>query len=543
MRWILLVSAVTAACSWADDRTSPLIPSMVDGAKVRYALDDARYQALKTGPAHFTLRGFVLPTGLRVDMNLERFEVFAVGAQIVKGSEAGDIALPKPDVVTMRGTVVGKPESTVYLALSPTGCNGWVEMDGKLHMLSSGGPHNYPIEARDVASIPDYAPEPWRCETYVPRDGGCEEGVSAQVGNWPRVCSVAVETDYEFTGNLFGGNTAASTAYVATLFGAMNTIYKRDFKTDIVVRYVRVWDTPNDPWSAAGTGDELGAFQAYWNANMTGVKRTLAHFLSGRGLGGGVAWLTVLCNGSYGYGLSANLAGYFPPGLQPSHSNWDPFVVAHEMGHNFGNPHTHDYNPPLDRCGIDCAPPVAGTIMSYCHTCSGGMRNIWLMFHSQQKQETDDRLAGGFYNCVSTTQLQLNLDLQEYAGGKVAAGTVQFYDPATLELRLEKAISWTGQTLTVNGVPTGSNLVRVKVGNWLAKAENAVLLPPVTEPLTISLLNGDAQVNNAVDLFDVSSVLVEYGSYGIKQGDITCDWAVNLSDLNLTLVNFGLQGD
>jgi len=78
--------------------------------------------------------------------------------------------------------------------------------------------------------------------------------------------------------------------------------------------------------------------------------------------------------------------------VQQGPANWDFMVTAHEIGHNFGSPHTHDYCPPLD----ECAPPGyfggcqtqqvctnQGTIMSYCHLCSGGLANVTTYFHPQ----------------------------------------------------------------------------------------------------------------------------------------------------------------
>src|SRR5690606_25285714 len=75
--------------------------------------------------------------------------------------------------------------------------------------------------------------------------------------------------------------------------------------------------------------------------------------------------------------------------------NWDLVVAAHELGHNFGAIHTHNYNPPLDGCGNgDCSAPFGGTIMSYCHTCSGGLGNITLHFHPQNLADMNSYLQG-----------------------------------------------------------------------------------------------------------------------------------------------------
>jgi hypothetical protein len=97
--------------------------------------------------------------------------------------------------------------------------------------------------------------------------------------------------------------------------------------------------------------------------------------------------------------VSANLAGFFPtPLVDNNGQNWDIMVVAHELGHNFGAPHTHNYNPPLDGCGLspsDCtvANQDAGTIMSYCHLCAGGVQNIKLQFHPANIATMEQHLA------------------------------------------------------------------------------------------------------------------------------------------------------
>ena len=78
----------------------------------------------------------------------------------------------------------------------------------------------------------------------------------------------------------------------------------------------------------------------------------------------------------------------FPVQQQPN--NWDFMVFAHETGHNFNSPHTHDWCPtPLDECASSnyfgsCQTQQnctnMGTIMSYCHLCSGGTANITTFF-------------------------------------------------------------------------------------------------------------------------------------------------------------------
>ncbi len=123
-----------------------------------------------------------------------------------------------------------------------------------------------------------------------------------------------------------------------------------------------------------------------WGGNWPATA-DLAHFLSGDSLGGGVAYVNVLCNQNFGFGVSANLNGNinWPTWTgAPGNFTWDFVVVTHELGHNFGSQHTHDYCPPLDRCYASCSGSTVcsrGTIMSYCHVSCGGLANIDLYFH------------------------------------------------------------------------------------------------------------------------------------------------------------------
>ncbi|MHC4965032.1 MAG: M12 family metallo-peptidase, partial [Planctomycetota bacterium] len=179
---------------------------------------------------------------------------------------------------------------------------------------------------------------------------------------------LAVETDWEFTGDLFEGDPDASTAYATELIAAVSEIYLRDVDVTLLISYLSIWADANDLWTQSSIFDQLDQFQDYYETNMQHIERHTAHFLSGRALtgAGGVAYLPGLCNGEWAYGLSAHLNGFFPYPLEDNHpQNWDVVVVAHELGHNFGAPHTHSMDPPIDECAYgDCTGADEGTSTS-----------------------------------------------------------------------------------------------------------------------------------------------------------------------------------
>ncbi len=355
-------------------------------------LDMVGYDALR--PAQQAqLTGFVLGPGHAVDVSLTRFELFTPEAAVLSHDEPA----ARPDVQLWRGSVDGAPGSVVYLALSPLGSNGYVQMGGSTYIVSSGDQGQMPTVVYDLASpagaginfsLPvcggavavDVGPEPFGGSPYSNRTYTC------------RTFTIAVDCDTEFTSNRFGGNHTNAQAYATMLMGAVSEIYQRDANMTLQLSFLRTWG-PGDPYSQSNTSETLPEFAGYWQTNMGHVPRSLAHLLSARGLGGGIAYLRAACNPNIGFGVSANINGSFPYPLQDNRSqNWDPMVVAHELGHNFGTGHTHDpgsYNPIIDGCGSspqNCTNANQGTIMSYCHTCSGGMSNIKLSFGTRVVQ-------------------------------------------------------------------------------------------------------------------------------------------------------------
>lgn len=366
----------------------------------RLAFDAANYEALRR-VGTFRLEDLPLSTGAAVSVLLERIDVFSDDAQLVAADGDARRPLARPDVQTFIGEVEGEVGSRAFLAVSPMGTSGYLIRGEGTSIISSGPGGLMPTVIYDTfgplaadvnivippcagAILPEgVAPTPANTGAgYVPRAGEC------------RVIRLALECDTEFTQNGFGGNQTAASVYAATLAGAMTEIYRRDLNAGFQVSFLRLW-TGADPYTAPTSSPQLAQFRDYWNANMAFVQRDLAHMLSPRGLGGGVAYRPGLCSSSGGYGLSGNLNSFFPyPLVNNSGQNWDIMVASHEIGHNFNSGHTHDpdsYNPPIDGCGngylepplpADCtaANLNIGTIMSYCHVCSGGMTNIRLEF-------------------------------------------------------------------------------------------------------------------------------------------------------------------
>ena len=355
------------------------------------------------------VQGIAIESETADALDLSRFRVFSSDAQIVVDNA---YSLPPPEHAYYRGTVEGDPDSVAVLAIPESGDPEGLILGPKgiWKIEKRKGPAAASLKARklkqdELAPLKDF-----RCATdglgLAPKAllGGAEGSPQAAPATEAAVVAytarVAVETDYEFYSKFNNADAAAS--YVGALFAYVSSIYEAETGTSLNVSFLRLWTggATSDPWNATSdTSTVLNEFANYWNANETGRDRTIVHMLSGKGLGGGIAYIGVLCNKSSGYGLSTSLS---KTTLITTQTVWDTLVVAHEIGHNFNSPHTHSYCNvggsafPVDECApssyggacdgvssqLPCATPGAGcgTIMSYCHLLSGGYGNIKMTF-------------------------------------------------------------------------------------------------------------------------------------------------------------------
>jgi hypothetical protein len=450
------------------------------------------------------LRGFRSASGGRLDLPLAngssltlaltRFEVLAPGATVSATGAAGAIPI-HPDLVLFRGPVEGEPGSLAVLAMTPDEVTGWIERrDGHLLIAPGGagaaaGGH----VIADEAALPP--PGPFLCpsDDLVGDAPPTPPGLAllpqdVQATTTRLVCGLALELDYEFFVKE-GSDATRATNYALTLLGISSSIYEREINVALEATYLNVWTTVSDPYSATDLNSAITEFRTWWIANRDGVSRSVAQLVSGRALGGGIAYVGALCSTIYGYSVIANLNGsnVYPLGV----TTWDVNVMAHELGHNFSSNHTHScwwqshgYAPAgalLDSCYTPegtCAsgwvahvPPDLGTIMSYCHLL-GGEGSIRLDFHPACR--TVMRNAAEAAACLPAATVQPPSALS-VTPGAAGAGLAWSASPTSGVLRYDVYRSPWPEDLapTRIGSTTGTSFADLAIGTYWYKVRAA----------------------------------------------------------------------
>src|SRR5690606_24947609 len=176
-----------------------------------------------------------------------------------------------------------------------------------------------------------------------------------------------------------------------TVFAKVQSLYA-NAGISINLRELYVWTTA-DPYSGINSGQRLTEFMQLRPV----INADVGLYLDISSYGGVAAAVGGLCaSNNYAYA-----------GVNHSYQNvptysWTVEVIAHELGHLLGSPHTHacvwnGNNTAIDNCGSAAMPgsegssckttpltlptaAVKGTIMSYCHLFIPGVGNIGINF-------------------------------------------------------------------------------------------------------------------------------------------------------------------
>lgn len=323
--------------------------------------------------------------------SLERFEILSPDAKIIERSATGEKELDLRNMVlTYKGSVNGSDESLVTITFYNNKIVGLIRLNNETIVIGPLADRNN-IETNDIAV---YRESNLKISNNI-RCGSENFEIPADVINAIKKLNgnpldnlttdlldakIAVDVDF-YTYGVYGNSVPNASAYALAVMSASSAVYAKDMNIKLTVGYLRVWTT-QDPYTSNNGNTLLDQFQAEWIANQGSVERVVAHLISRRTSidVGGIAYVNVLCNATFGYGLSA-VSGVI--NQLPAYS-YDVVVVAHELGHNFGSPHTHSCSwvgGPIDSCyfsegGCYTGPniPTEGTIMSYCDTEGGTVR-------------------------------------------------------------------------------------------------------------------------------------------------------------------------
>jgi hypothetical protein len=384
------------------------------------------FRAARAKNGHVTIANVPLQDQERGTLELDRFSIYTPDSVVVVFGANGPTRLAPPNISFFRGKVAGDDSSLAFVSISDDAVNGFVMThDRKLFLAShpKRGPRqrdeaDVEVTVEEATPSDDYdAQGTFEClldkESMTQPDllrvmSGEYKAQSIATGTATYVANVAVDTDYQLRVKL--GSTAAVTSYIANLVAAASTIYLRDLRTELVIRYQSSFDTATDPFTvtplgngtgAAGSptlGDALRQLGQVWHTGAAprNISRSAAMLVSGKtfadspGSSGGIAWLQTLCSGdfvsnsanvagtSYGgaYGMlnGAGGTGVVPnPNQNPNYTAttsifdnnyWTLLAFTHELGHVVQSSHTH--------CITLSAPDQTLYGRTYVDTCYSG---------------------------------------------------------------------------------------------------------------------------------------------------------------------------
>lgn len=397
----------------------------------------------------------VTPTELGVlELQRSRSIVDAESNTMIRGIKV-------PEMHNFKGWVLGHEDADVFITFVNGEMFGTITYpDGRQYSITpvydnakTEGEHIILSEA-DV-DFGDTTPATCLAdEVFLKENGGFPEARKEQSHGTihrdeVRRVELYLESDRHFFSQM-GGDYERMINYNFAIVAQISKIYEDELNVYfVIVDYYPFSDVSSgdpDPYGFARGEllDALNIFSKFWQDNKGGIQRNLVHLISAYPAGGGV--IGIARSGAYNGTLCKKdlLGGYAVSGLRglnqlpnPAYT-LDVATMAHELGHNFGAPHTHNCYwtsnglPLIDSCmtkqstiasdGCFDGPqqPTLGTIMSYCFNVNAS-RTVAMNFHPQVIDHIQNNID--LFACIDAEPAVTVFRTNPKAGEQYSAGS------------------------------------------------------------------------------------------------------------------------
>jgi len=433
-------------------------------------LDPAPFDELRAAP--YPTLSLRIPNAYGTDFDLELVQVDLFAEGFTLGTLGNQ---PQENVdyqvgAHYRGIIRGNPNSIVAVSLTSQGLMGMITDETGTYTIGrmEDGSEDYILYRRE--DLPTSAPH--ACFNDELEGSDLTETGPGDRGVGCRTVQIYFECDYKLYTDK-GSSTTGVTDYVTSLFNQITALYANE-NVGVAISQIYVWTSPDPYQGMTSTSSVLNSFRTTRGTSFNGQ---LAHFLTTRNLGGGIAYVDVICSKSYAYGVSAIYTSFQNV---PTYS-WSVEVVTHELGHNLGSWHTQSCNwtggaldncvSPEGSCSPGPAPSNGGTIMSYCHLSNYGI-NFNNGFGTQPGNRIRERVTAA--TCApqaGTVPTGLATNNITGTSATLQWGTVPGATRYTIQYKLASASTWTSGSSTTATSHNLSGLTANTAYNWQVKTD------------------------------------------------------------------------
>ncbi|MDG1490846.1 MAG: M12 family metallo-peptidase, partial [Planctomycetota bacterium] len=268
------------------------------------------------------------------EVRLERYSLRAPDMVLLVAVEGQGLRrAPVPASRTWRGSLSDSPSSVVAACIGDGGVHAVIsdpvtESHWQIEPAPNSGAGVHRILREDeIASVglscgvtPSWAPAP------------VVGGVNALAGSAPmQLAEIAIDSDHEYYLQN-GGSVTETVARIERVMNRVDAIFERDTQVRFQITSIVVRTGASDPYSGLDLVGRLNQFRSQWISNFAAVRRDVAHLFTGVDHDDwaiGYAWIGVVCNRDWGYGISERYMGLLRSSA----------LTAHEIGHNFSANH------------------------------------------------------------------------------------------------------------------------------------------------------------------------------------------------------------